>query len=72
MERRWFKVRIKQHTPLLFGSRYEDAFHKDKIGDVILVREASYEGSPYYECKTGESILKIDVEKISKNPVAYK
>lgn len=61
----YFYVKIIKHTPLLFGDNYHDMFHKNKIGTVILVRETPHEGV-YYECKTGESILKTDCEKINK------
>lgn len=56
----YFKVKIEKHTPLTFGNRKVDVFHKDMVGQTILVKEANYEGSPFYECKTGESILKSD------------
>jgi hypothetical protein len=63
---KYFKVRILRATKLTFGNDKVDPFHVDKIGKVILVKKASYEGSPYYHCKTGESILRHDVEPIKK------
>lgn len=41
----------------------EAPFHKDMIGQTILVRKTEHDGA-YYECKTGESILKQDVEEV--------
>lgn len=62
----YFKVRIVKHTPLLFGNNYHDAFHKDLVGKVILVRDTPHRGA-YYECKTGESILKHDCQTLKKS-----
>lgn len=56
---KYFKVKIIKHTQLLFGNTYVDAFHKDMVGDTILVRRTAHDGA-YFECKTGESILKTD------------
>lgn len=56
---RYFKVKIANHTQLLFGNTYVDAFHKDMVGKTIFVRKTEHNGA-YYECKTGESILKAD------------
>lgn len=61
----YFKIRIIKHTPLTFGNRYVDAFHKDLVGKVKLVRDTPHQGA-YYECKTGESILKRDCKPIKK------
>lgn len=63
MKSQYFKVNIVKHTKLLFDNNYEDCFHKDKVGDDIIVREVDWP-SAYYECKTGESILKTDCEII--------
>jgi len=64
MKNPFFKVRIAQHTPLLFGNKHEDMFHKNMVGKIILVRNTAHNGA-YYECKTGESILKTDCVKIA-------
>ena len=61
----YFKVRIIKHTPLIFGNKPVNAFHKDLVGKVILVRDTPHRGA-YYECKTGESILKHDCQILKK------
>lgn len=58
---KYFKVKIIKHTQLLFGNKKEDMFHKDMIGQTISVRNSTDPNSTYYECETGESILKSDV-----------
>ena len=65
MKSKWFKVEIIKHTPLLFGNEYCDAFHKDMIGQNIVVRKTEWDGA-YYECKTGESIIKSDCKIIKR------
>ncbi len=65
MNKKYFKVKIVQHTPLLIQNSYVDVYHKNKIGNIILVREPQFT-SAYYECKTGESILKTDCIKVAK------
>lgn len=59
----YFKIRIIKHTPLLFGNKHMDMFHKDLVGAVKLVKDTPHKGS-FFECKTGESILKSDCKKI--------
>jgi hypothetical protein len=61
----YFKVKIIKHTPLLFDNNYIDAWHKDKIDDMILVKEVDWI-SAFYETKNGSSILKNDCERISE------
>lgn len=56
----YFLVKIEKHTPLTFGNKKVDCFHKEMVGQTIKVKEADYEGSPFYHCATGESILKSD------------
>lgn len=60
----YFKVKIIKHTKLLFGNKYEDCWHKSKIGETIIVRKTDWDGS-YYETKNGESILKTDCRIVS-------
>ena len=64
-KQKWFDVKITKHTKLLFGNKYEDAFHKDMVGETISVKEVDW-ASAYYEVKSGESILKTDCAIISK------
>ena len=59
MKNNYFKVKIVKHTPLLFQNKHEDCWHKDKVGQTILVKNTDWDGA-YYEAKTGESILKSD------------
>lgn len=61
---KWQRAKIVKHTPLLFGSNYADAWHKDCIGDIIEVREPGWQ-SAYYEVHTDDSILKADVELLT-------
>jgi hypothetical protein len=65
MKTEYFKIRIIKHTPLLFGNKYVDAFHKNMIGKIKLVKRTEHDGA-YFECKTGESILKRDCQIIKK------
>lgn len=65
MKTQFFKIKIINHTPLLFGNTYVDAFHKDMVGKVKLVRRTKHDGA-YFECKTGESILKNDCQIVKK------
>ncbi len=64
-KQKWFKVKIVKHTKLLFGNKKENMFHKDMVGETIEVKEHDWQ-SPYYEVKSGESILKIDCSELSK------
>jgi hypothetical protein len=61
----FFKVKIIKATPLLFESTYHAPFHEHMVGKVKLVRRTSWDGA-YFECKTGESILKQDVQIVKK------
>lgn len=61
---RYFKVKIIKHTPAIVHSAKVDRFHKDMVGQTVLVRKTPWDGA-YFECKTGESLLKIDCEIIS-------
>lgn len=64
---KYFKVKITKHTKLLFGNTFEDMWHKKSIGETILVKNAPYENSAFYEAKNGNSILKSDCKKVRKN-----
>jgi hypothetical protein len=59
----FFEVKIVKHTKLLTGNDYVDAFHKDMVGETILVKLTEHNGA-YYECISGESILKSDCKII--------
>ena len=65
--KKYFKVKIIKHSPLTFGNEKCDTWLKDKVGQVLLVREVDWP-SAFYETKVenGVSILKSDCERIAK------
>ncbi len=55
----WFKVRITSCAD-------PDFWYADKIGDVIIVKKTAWDGWGF-EHKSGSSVYRHDVERISKS-----
>ncbi|HYE68815.1 MAG TPA: hypothetical protein VEA58_09405 [Anaerovoracaceae bacterium] len=60
---KWQKAKIKKHTQIIVGNDRIDSWHKDMVGAEIEVRHPGW-SSGYYEARSGDSILKADVEII--------
>ena len=59
----YFEVKIIKHTQLQFAHGKTDGWYVDSVGKTIRVREVMWP-SAYYECESGDSILKSDTQKV--------